>query len=813
MSNFKIIVPSELTNLCKNPSFEKDTTGWTGSSATIARSAVDQRWGVYSGLHTASISGSNALVGYAYAPSGGIAAGITFSAMLSVAGTALSDGKDLTVTLVEIDTGISESNIASQMQTLTNGTKTEYQITGTTTGGSIDKVALRSVVSSWVIGDTAHIDGAVIIQGDISGEEHTYVDGDQPGCWWKGPRHASESFRPASTRLGGKVLDLQDDLGFTVSVVNSHGPTSQDYGTYRLGAEDGEIPQNVIKQPIVIDLVSTVTGTSFANLHSKRNLLLDYISPERGGKLEPFILRYTGRGTTDDTDVELKCYYAGGLGGELKGVPNERMALRFIAYDPHWYDRFDTVTTLSPTNVNDNGLIRNPDGWVNPGFGSGDDINDIAVGPDGTVYFGGALAPTGAIAGITKWDGSSLSDVGGVIAGSGAEVWGVATTREGDVIVTGDFLTAGGVAATNAALYDVSAATWSALSSGLAGGVGKSVAVNEDNLAMFVGAFTSAGGTAATFMATYDLVAATWAALSTGAGTALEVVELDNNDQDFLLGGNFTTIAGQSINRVAKYTPSTATFSNMGTGASGVVRAIDVNRQGDIYIGGDFATFNGVTVNKVVKWNGTAASAMGSGVSGGDVYDLFWENGQGELWIVGDFTTATTRTGRKCQILSGETQLGIVKWSGNEYAYPDARCTDGRAIEGRDGKMYIGADASSVHNNGAVTVTNTSNAISYPKFVIDNAGIYRYITNFTTGASISTQEKNVANANLTYGRVEYNFDPTNRGVTSETHGDITKDIQSGSDMSLFHLVPGENKISPQQDTSYIVYRNRYRSMD
>ena len=49
MGNWKLIIPAATTNLCVNPSFETNTTGWSASGTnTIAQSSDAQMFGNYS---------------------------------------------------------------------------------------------------------------------------------------------------------------------------------------------------------------------------------------------------------------------------------------------------------------------------------------------------------------------------------------------------------------------------------------------------------------------------------------------------------------------------------------------------------------------------------------------------------------------------------------------------------------------------------------------------------------------------------------------------------------------------------------------
>jgi hypothetical protein len=82
-------------------------------------------------------------------------------------------------------------------------------------------------------------------------------------------------------------------------------------------------------------------------------------------------------------------------------------------------------------------------------------------------------------------------------------------------------------------------------------------------------------------------------------------------------------------------------WAAMGTGMNNTVQAITVDTQrGRIYVGGQFTTANAVTVNRICYWNGSTFVAMDGGVNG-VVYAIAVAP-NGDVWIGGDFTTVGT---------------------------------------------------------------------------------------------------------------------------------------------------------------------------
>ena len=56
---FSLIMPEASTNLCQNPSFEVNTTGWGTVYGTLTRTSAMQRWGTYSGNLAPTANGAD----------------------------------------------------------------------------------------------------------------------------------------------------------------------------------------------------------------------------------------------------------------------------------------------------------------------------------------------------------------------------------------------------------------------------------------------------------------------------------------------------------------------------------------------------------------------------------------------------------------------------------------------------------------------------------------------------------------------------------------------------------------------------------
>jgi len=279
------------------------------------------------------------------------------------------------------------------------------------------------------------------------------------------------------------------------------------------------------------------------------------------------------------------------------------------------------------------------------------------------LYVGGRFKTAGGIAAtnVALWTGAAWSSVGTGSANGVPETQTITAlaVSGNNLYVGGSFAKAGGVSAANIARWNGSA--WFALGTGLTGNVDALALDGSGNL-YAGGRFQAAGGTAATGIAKWNGIM--WSALGTGmvardfglAAVSALAVDASGN---LYAGGDFVTAGGTAALRIAKWNGSAWSAlgqgndgTNDGTGAG--VRAI-ARSGADIYIAGDFTTFGGVPANRIAKWNGTAWSALGTGPNG--LVLALAVDASGNLYAGGFFTLA-----------GGTPANRIAKWSGNAWS-------------------------------------------------------------------------------------------------------------------------------------------------
>ncbi|GAB3857170.1 hypothetical protein GCM10028822_30440 [Hymenobacter terrigena] len=365
-----------------------------------------------------------------------------------------------------------------------------------------------------------------------------------------------------------------------------------------------------------------------------------------------------------------------------------------------------------------------------PANGVGDDVNALAVAGNGDVYVGGRFTQAGGATAnrVAKWNGTAWSSLGtGPANGVGDDVNALAVATNGDVHTGGDFIQAGGATANRIARWNGTA--WNSLDTGTANGVGGFVfalAVAGNGDVYVGGTFLQAGGVAANRVARWN--GAAWSSLGTGTanGVNSDVFTLAiGSNGDVYVGGSFTQAGGATANGIAHWNGTA--WNSLGTGtANGVgggVYALAIGSNGDVYVGGGFTQAGGVAANRVARWNGTAWSSLGTGtangISGGLVFALAVA-GNGDVYVGGTFTQA-----------GGATANRVARWNGTAWSSLGTGAANGVSgdvnalVVAGNGNVYIGGDFTRAGGVAANYVarwngtawstlgTGTANGVSY----------------------------------------------------------------------------------------------------
>jgi hypothetical protein len=163
------------------------------------------------------------------------------------------------------------------------------------------------------------------------------------------------------------------------------------------------------------------------------------------------------------------------------------------------------------------------------------------------------------------WSTLGTGSSNGVSGGDFPYVYALAVSGN-EVVVGGSFGSAGGVSANNVARFNTQTNTWSSLGTGSSNGVSGgdfpyvyALAVSGNEVVVG-GNFTSAGGVSANRVARFNTQTNTWSSLGTGSSNGVNnyVRALAVVGNEVFVGGVFTEAGGVSANRVARWNSGTS---------------------------------------------------------------------------------------------------------------------------------------------------------------------------------------------------------------------------------------------------------------
>lgn len=314
--------------------------------------------------------------------------------------------------------------------------------------------------------------------------------------------------------------------------------------------------------------------------------------------------------------------------------------------------------------------------------------------PNGDLVIGGQFTSAGAAAvvNVARWDGTAF-------VAMGASVPFVVHALH--VLANGDVVAAGSAAAGVSRVLRWDGASWLPMGGGLTGTVSALASLpNGDVVAG--GSVVLPGGAN---LARWNGVA--WTSFPGGVDAGvLALSTLPNGD--LVAAGGFVTAGGSVARGIARW-DGTA-WAAFGSGIPNPVYAVLPLPNGELIAGGLFANAGGVPANQVARWNGTAWSSLGGGLgfgtptSGDRPVRTLQALPGGELLGAGSFTSANGATDH------------VAKWNGSAWG-PLRPGTDGAVLgsaEASNGDLFVVGEFLTIEGVPASRVARRSGTVWQP---------------------------------------------------------------------------------------------------
>lgn len=762
---FSVIIPEATTNLITNPSVEGGVlTGYTGVGGAIASTYDWQAHGAYGLKITPAISTESGF----YFGTVGLAAGSTYTASITIQGEA---GKTYYIYFATTGGAL----LGAKRPWIGTGHKQRIWVTYPETASLARRV--------YVTRDARYSDQNLFyadgLQVEAKSYPTTYCDGDQQGFLrgqidyiWNGTPRASTSSRSVQSRAGGREVKLLD-LGLRVLAIIGLGMAPLVDQSLPMPGY-GELPQGTGLTARGFSIVGALDFNNLRHGQALRSDLIDAIKPDSTLIDQPMILRYQGcdeEGNPTGESLDIICKYRSGLEGNTDNLLQERLSLNFKMYFPLIRATFSGGAALGfqTTVANANYILeRKTTGeWIALLSGTNNEVQALALGPDGSVYLGGFFTDLQDVNGdfISRWDGTIFNSVGFGLQmdPSPGGVNALAVDLNGNVYAGGWVYINPG---SGLPQYFVE----------YTGGMWNDIGGPDRGYAMVIGLDGCLYVSLGNGIQKWDGVSLTTIAVTDGFVYALAV----GKDGSIYAGGDFTTIGGMDANRVAKWNGSS--WSSLGNGLNGTVYNLAVAPDGSLYIGGAFTAVVGIPYTSyIVKWNGTFWQAMTGALNG--AVRVIAVSPDGLVYVAGDFTSIGGRSlPDKMAMWTGST------WIPLDVKLPGAGTVHAMLFD-RVGNLYLGFSTGGSATSASVNVMNTGSASAYPKVVFTGPGSLWQLKNYTTGLAI------YFNLTLLPGEVAtLNLDPMNPSFSSNFRSNLLNTVLPGADFN-FPLAPGNNNIS------------------
>lgn len=219
-------------------------------------------------------------------------------------------------------------------------------------------------------------------------------------------------------------------------------------------------------------------------------------------------------------------------------------------------------------------------------------------------------------------------------------------------------------------------------------------AIAEDETYVYFGGdFTNFDGIAnADYIVRYEKATDLWSALGTGMNGVVAALVISQDGQLYASGA-FTTAGGGAANRIAVWDPVASTWAALGSGLNNSAFALAIGPDGTIYTGGNFTTAGGGAAVRIAAWDPATSTwaALGSGLDS-TCLAIIVNKATGILYAGGVFANA-----------GGSAAAKIASWDGSAWsALSSGMNNNVNALTiGPDNHLYVGGTFTTAGGNTA----------------------------------------------------------------------------------------------------------------
>ena len=431
----------------------------------------------------------------------------------------------------------------------------------------------------------------------------------------------------------------------------------------------------------------------------------------------------------------------------------------------------------------------NPDGSLDPSFNTGGVGADnwvwaVAVQPDGKILIGGAFANYNGVARnrLARLNANGSLDTTFTPQGSGPsnDINGIALQPDGKILIAGAFISYGSSGVRYIARLNATGTVDTSFTGGTLNGNVYGVAVQPDGKILVGGDFNLYNSTPLNRIARLNsdgTLDGSFNVPGTGPNSSVNTIFLLNGK--IIIGGDFTSYNGSTTGPLAELKADGSidpTFNPGGSGPDQPVHGIAAQADGKLLLGGDFTTYNNTPRNHLARINGLPSITLSW--PDGDTSprsfvitptdDTFYEPTEtasfGLIGLQGGATTGSPATAT-FSILDNDQPAQVVIASGNNQTAavnsPFAQPLKAQVLTGANSPVG-GVSVSFTAPNSGASGTFANSATNYTG-TTDNSG---YVT-----ATIFT-------ANTTTG--PYSIIATASGITTTVSFALTNTVAASS---------------------------------